>query len=80
MCQEWTPSSGRGRGAQKALLVVGGAAFPLPVAIHATGAEGAGEEVGGAWGHEVTDCRRNVHSLVSHWRSATGTRRHRGDF
>lgn len=37
-------------------LVVSGAAFPFAVAIHATGAEGAGEEVGGTWGHEITDC------------------------
>lgn len=33
----------RGRGAQEALLVVGRAAFPFAVTIHATGAEGAGE-------------------------------------
>lgn len=80
MCRERTPSLARGRGAQEALLVVGRAAFPFAVTIHATGAEGAGEQVGGARGHEVTDCRRNVHSLVSHWRSGTGTRRHKGDF
>lgn len=39
----------------KALLVVRGAALAFPVAIHATGAQGAGEEVGGTWGHEVAD-------------------------
>lgn len=71
MCRERTPSLARGRGAQEALLVVGRAAFPFAVTIHATGAEGAGEQVGGARGHEVTDCRRNVHSLVSHRRSGT---------
>lgn len=52
---EQTPSL-RGRRAPKALLVVGGAAFPFAVAIHATGAQGAGKEVGGARGHEITDC------------------------
>ena len=40
----------------KALLVVCGAALAFPVAIHTTGAQRAGEEVGGTWGHEVTDC------------------------
>lgn len=39
-----------------ALLVVSGAAFPFAGAIHATGAKGAGEEVAGAWRHEITDC------------------------
>lgn len=62
----------------KGLLVVGGAAFPLAVAIRAAGAQGAGEEVGGARGHEVTDCGRNVHSLVGHRRSGPSTRRHKG--
>lgn len=40
----------------RALLVVGGAALPLAVAVHAAGAQGSGEQVGGAWGHEVADC------------------------
>lgn len=52
---ELTQSLSPGRKSLKALLVVGGAAFPFAVAIHATGAKGAGEEVGGTWGHEITD-------------------------
>lgn len=67
------PGLARGRGAPKALLVVSGAAFPLAVAIHTAGAKGAGEQVGGARGHEVTDCRGNVHSLVCHWKLFSGT-------
>lgn len=48
------------------LLVVGAAALPLAVVIHAGCADGAGDEVGGAGGHEVGHCRRDVHPLVCH--------------
>lgn len=57
----------------RALLVVSGTAFPLAVAVHTTGAQGTGEQVGGARRHEVTDCGGNVHSLVRHWKE--GARR-----
>lgn len=50
-------------------MVVSGAALPFPVAIHAAGAKGAGEEVSGARRHKITDSGRNVHPLVGHWRS-----------
>lgn len=49
-------------------LVVSGTAFPLAVAVHTTGAQGTGEQIGGAWRHEVTDCGGDVHSLVRHWK------------
>lgn len=48
------------------LLVVGGAPLPLPSVVHARRADGAGDEVGGARGHEVSHCRRDVHPLVCH--------------
>lgn len=54
--QELTPSVARGGTSLKALLVVRGAALAFAVAIHAAGAQGAGEEVGGTRGHEITDC------------------------
>lgn len=48
------------------LLVVGGAALPLAGVVHARRADGAGDEVSGAGGHEVSHCRRDVHPLVCH--------------
>lgn len=48
------------------LLVVWGAALPLAGVVHARRADGAGDEVGGAGGHEVSHCRRDVHPLVCH--------------
>lgn len=48
------------------LLVIGGAALPLAGVVHARCADGAGDEVGGAGGHEVSHCRRDVHPLVCH--------------
>lgn len=48
------------------LLVVGGAALPLASVVHARRADGAGDEVGGARGHKVGHCRRDVHPLVCH--------------
>ena len=48
------------------LLVVGGAALPLAGVVHARCADGAGDEVVGAGGHEVSHCRRDVHPLVCH--------------
>lgn len=48
------------------LLVVGGAALPLAGVVHARRADGAGDEVSGARGHEVSHCRRDVHPLVCH--------------
>lgn len=48
------------------LLVVCGAALPLPGVVHARCANGAGDEVSGARGHEVSHCRRDVHPLVCH--------------
>ena len=50
----------------ESLLVVCGAALPLPGVVHARCANGAGDEVGGARGHEVSHCRRDVHPLVCH--------------
>lgn len=48
------------------LLVVGGAAFPFAGVVHARRADGTGDEVSGAGGHEVGHCRRDVHPLVCH--------------
>lgn len=48
------------------LLVVGGAPFPLAGVVHARRADGAGDEVGRAGGHEVGHRRRDVHPLVCH--------------
>lgn len=48
------------------LLVVCGAALPLAGVVHPRRADGAGDEVGGAGGHEVSHCRRDVHPLVCH--------------
>lgn len=48
------------------LLVVCGAALPLSGVVHARRADGARDEVSGAWGHEVCHCRRDVHPLVCH--------------
>lgn len=47
-------------------LVVGAAAFPLPGVVHARRADGGGDEVGGAGGHEVTHGGGDVHPLVGH--------------
>lgn len=48
------------------LLVVSGAALPFAGIVHAGRADGAGDEVGGPRGHEVSHCRRDVHPLVCH--------------
>lgn len=48
------------------LLVVCAAALPLAGVVHARRADGAGDEVGGAGGHEVSHRRRDVHPLVCH--------------
>lgn len=48
------------------LLVIGSAALPLAGVVHARSADGAGDEVSGPWGHEVSHCRRDVHPLVCH--------------
>lgn len=39
------------------LLVVGGAALPLAGVVHPRCADRTRDEVGGAWGHEVSHCR-----------------------
>lgn len=78
LSREMTCHQDKGRSALETLLVVSGAALPFPVAIHAAGAEGAGEEVSGARRHKITDSGRNVHPLVGHWRSGMDTKEKRG--